>query len=114
MESTVYETHWAAIVRGERQPFVHVPYFFSDVFDLSYELWGDSEGATETITRGDAHTSSFSVWWLKGNRVICSFVMNRPDEERQIAPEWIKSKQSIPPERLADSNRPIKETLSSN
>ena len=32
--------HWASIVGGDRQPFVHVPYFFSDVFDLSYELWG--------------------------------------------------------------------------
>src|SRR5438445_3243661 len=45
--------HWANIVRGERQPFLHVPYFFSDVFDLSYELWGDAEGATQTVARGD-------------------------------------------------------------
>lgn len=33
--------HWARVVLGEKEPFVHVPYFFSDVFDLSYELWGD-------------------------------------------------------------------------
>ena len=52
---------------GERRPFLHVPYFFPDVFDLSYELWGDSEGATETIVRGDLGSSSFSVWWLKRN-----------------------------------------------
>jgi len=44
--------HWARIIGGERQPFLHVPYFFSDIFDLSYELWGDSEGATQTIARG--------------------------------------------------------------
>jgi len=99
--------YWARMITGDRQPFVHVPYFFSDVFDLSYELWGDSAGATENVIRGDAHTSSFSVWWLKNSRVVAAFVMNRPDEERQLAPEWIKSKAEVNPARLADSSRPL-------
>ena len=103
--------YWAAMVQGERQPFLHVPYFFSDVFDLSYELWGDSEGATQSIVRGDLSSSSFSIWWLKGDRLVAAFVMNRPDEERQCAPEWIKSKQTISVDRLKDQNRSIKEAI---
>lgn len=99
--------HWAHVVTGDRQPFVHVPYFFSDVFDLSYELWGDSAGASEVVIRGDAHTRSFSAWWLKGSRVMAAFVMNRPDEERQLAPEWIKSRHEIAAKRLADASRPL-------
>lgn len=99
--------HWAHVVTGDRQPFVHVPYFFSDVFDLSYELWGDASEATQNAIRGDAHTSSFSVWWLQGTRVVSAFVMNRPDEERQLAPEWIKSRREIDPARLADTKRPL-------
>lgn len=99
--------HWARVVTGDRQPFVHVPYFFSDVFDLSYELWGDSDGADEVPMRGDAHTSSFSAWWLKDSRVVAAFVMNRPDEERQLAPEWIKSKHQVAASRLADATRPL-------
>jgi NADPH-dependent 2,4-dienoyl-CoA reductase/sulfur reductase-like enzyme len=101
--------HWAAIVRGERQPFVHLPYFFSDIFDLSYELWGDSEGATQTITRGEMSGSSFSVWWLKRDRLVCAFAMNRPEEERQSAQDWIKSRESISAEHLAEENRPVQE-----
>ena len=31
--------HCAKAIMGDRQPFRHVPYFFSDVFDLSYEYW---------------------------------------------------------------------------
>jgi NADPH-dependent 2,4-dienoyl-CoA reductase/sulfur reductase-like enzyme len=96
--------HWAQVVTGDRQPFIHVPYFFSDVFDLSYELWGDSAGAGKVVIRGDAHTSSFSAWWLKDSRVVAAFVMNRPDEERQLAPEWIKSRHEIAANRLADPN----------
>jgi len=103
--------HWAAIVSGDRRPYLHVPYFFSDIFDLSYELWGDSEGATQAVTRGDQQSSSFSTWWLKGDRLIAAFVMNRPDEERQAAPEWIQSKQIISNERLKDQNRPVKEAI---
>lgn len=99
--------HWARVVSGDRQAFVHVPYFFSDVFDLSYELWGDSDGADQVAIRGDAHTSSFSAWWMKNSRVVAAFVMNRPDEERQLAPEWIKSKHQIAASRLADANRPL-------
>jgi NADPH-dependent 2,4-dienoyl-CoA reductase/sulfur reductase-like enzyme len=103
--------HWAGIIGGERRPFLRVPYFFSDVFDLSYELWGDSEGATQTIARGDLSSSSFSIWWLKRDRLIAAFVMNRPDEERQFAPEWIKSKQIISADRLKDQNRSIQEAI---
>ena len=103
--------HWASIIFGERRPFLHVPYFFSDVFDLSYELWGDSEGATQTIARGDLSSSSFSIWWLKRDCLIAAFVMNRPDEERQFAPEWIKSKQILSADRLKDHNRPIGEAI---
>jgi NADPH-dependent 2,4-dienoyl-CoA reductase/sulfur reductase-like enzyme len=101
--------HWASIVRGDRKPFLHVPYFFSDIFDLSYELWGDSEGATQTVSRGDLNSSSFSVWWLKRDRLVSAFVMNRPEDERQSAQDWIKSKQSISAERLRDENRRINE-----
>ena len=34
------------------QPFIHVPYFFSDVFDLSYEFWGDASGHDQVVYRG--------------------------------------------------------------
>jgi NADPH-dependent 2,4-dienoyl-CoA reductase/sulfur reductase-like enzyme len=104
--------HWARVVLGERKPFVHVPYFFSDVFDLSYELWGDSAGASDTAVRGDPNTSSFSVWWLKDNRVVAAFVMNRPDEERQVAPEWIESHQTVSRERLVDAKRSVRDAVS--
>ena len=101
--------YWAAVVRGDRKPFSHVPYFFSDVFDLSYELWGDSEGATQIVARGDLNTSSFSVWWLKEGRLVSAFAMNRPDEEREAAAQWIKAKQFVVPERLGDNHRAVKE-----
>src|SRR5437588_3271362 len=87
---------------GERTPFRHVPYFFSDVFDLSYEYWGDSSGADEIVHRGDVSGKSFSVWWLQQKRVIAAFTMNRPDEERDAAPKWIEARQSVSGAKLKD------------
>ena len=71
-------------------PFVHVPYFFSDVFDLSYEYWGDSSGATEVVHRADWDEKAIAAFWLNGNRMVAAFVMNRPDEERDLVQEWIR------------------------
>jgi NADPH-dependent 2,4-dienoyl-CoA reductase/sulfur reductase-like enzyme len=101
--------YWARFVLGDREPFVHVPYFFSDVFDLSYELWGDSDGATQRVVRGDLDSPKFSVWWLKQDRVVAAFVMNRPEEEREVVPEWIKRQQIVSPKWLRDQDRPVRE-----
>ena len=87
--------HCARILSGERAPFVHVPYFFSDVFDLSYEFWGDSSGADDILERGDLSSRSFSVWWLRQGRLVAAFIMNRPDEEREAAPRLIESREPV-------------------
>ena len=96
---------------GERVPFGHAPYFFSDVFDLSYEYWGDSSGADQIIDRGDLSTKSFSVWWLRQKTVVAAFTMNRPDEEREVAPKWIESRQTVSPGKLEDASQSISHAL---
>ena len=97
----------ARLLMGDRPPFRHVPYFFSDVFDLSYEYWGDSSGAEQVVHRGDDSSNSFSVWWLRQERVLAAFTMNRPDEERNVAPQWIESGQKVSPSALKDVSQPI-------
>src|SRR5215813_819198 len=97
----------AGSLMGDKTPFRHVPYFFSDVFDLSYEYWGDSSGADQVIHRGDLSSNSFSVWWLRQQQVVAAFTMNRPDEERNAAPNWIESGQRVSAAKLADESQPI-------
>ena len=97
----------ARVLMGERTPFKHVPYFFSDVFDLSYEFWGDPAGADAIVHRGDMASNSFSVWWLRQRHVVAAFTMNRPDEEREVAPKWIESKQAVSAVKLQDPSQPV-------
>ena len=99
--------HCGQTLMGERAVFRHVPYFFSDVFDLSYEFWGDPSGAEQIIHRGDVSTNSFSAWWLRQDIVVAAFAMNRPDEEREAAPKWIESKQRVSAGELRDASHSI-------
>jgi Reductase C-terminal len=96
---------------GKRISFKHVPYFFSDVFDLSYEYWGDSSGTDQIIYRGAFSSNSFSVWGLRQDAVVAAFTMNRPDEERGMAPKWIESGQPISAEKLKDASQSLATAL---
>jgi NADPH-dependent 2,4-dienoyl-CoA reductase/sulfur reductase-like enzyme len=101
--------HCARTLMGERAQFRHVPYFFSDVFDLSYEFWGDPAGAESVVHRGDLASASFSAWWLRGQRVVAAFAMKRPEEERDVAPRWIEARQRVSAARLADARTSIED-----
>jgi NADPH-dependent 2,4-dienoyl-CoA reductase/sulfur reductase-like enzyme len=93
--------HAARVLMGDRRPFVHVPYFFSDVFDLSYEFWGDTSEADGVQHHGDLSTSSFSAWWTKRDVLVAAFVMNRLDQEREQAPRLIEARAPLAPSLFA-------------
>jgi 3-phenylpropionate/trans-cinnamate dioxygenase ferredoxin reductase component len=99
--------HAARAMLGQREAFTHVPYFFSDVFDLSYEFWGDTDGSSEVLYRGDPTTRSFSAWWLRDGVVVGAFIMNRPAEERDAAPRWIAEGRRIATAALSNAGHAL-------
>jgi NADPH-dependent 2,4-dienoyl-CoA reductase/sulfur reductase-like enzyme len=92
---------------GAGESYRRVPYYFSDEFDLSFEYWGAQEGHDRAITRGSLDEKSASVWFLKGDRLLAAFVMNRPDEERELAERWIAEHTPVAAATLADASRPL-------
>jgi NADPH-dependent 2,4-dienoyl-CoA reductase/sulfur reductase-like enzyme len=88
---------------GKLQPFIHVPYFFSDVFDLSYEFWGDADGHDQVVYRGDMNQKQLSVWWLKKQALCAALIMNRPEEERALPPRWILRQPRLDPKALQNT-----------
>jgi NADPH-dependent 2,4-dienoyl-CoA reductase/sulfur reductase-like enzyme len=88
---------------GKFQPFTHVPYFFSDVFDLSYEFWGDADGHDQVVYRGNMNQKQLSVWWLKKQTLCAALIMNRPEEERAVAPRWILRRPRLDPRALQNA-----------
>jgi 3-phenylpropionate/trans-cinnamate dioxygenase ferredoxin reductase subunit len=88
---------------GHLQPFIHVPYFFSDAFDLSYEFWGDTDGHDQVVYRGNMNQRQLSVWWLKNKMLCAALIMNRPEEERVVAPRWILRRPRLDPKALQNA-----------
>ena len=99
--------HAAMVILGKQSVYDEVPYFFSDIFDLSYEFWGDPSAADHVVHRGDLLDGRFSVWWLKDSELQAAFVMNRPAEESAVAPDWIRSGVGVDTARLADDTQPL-------
>lgn len=81
---------------GKSDPFQQVPYLFSDMFDLSWEFWGDTEGASEALHVGDVEHGNFSTWWIQDGTVIGTFVLNRLDEERRRAQQCATERREVP------------------
>ena len=90
---------------GKIQPFIHVPYFFSDAFDLSYEFWGDATGYDQVVYRGNMYEKQFSVWWLKKQILCAALIMNRSEEERSVAPRWILRHLRLHPHALQSASK---------
>jgi NADPH-dependent 2,4-dienoyl-CoA reductase/sulfur reductase-like enzyme len=100
----------ARSMTGQEDPeYMMLPYFFSDVFDLSYEFWGDTDNADQIVLRGDVANNSFSVWWLNAEQVDAVFILNRPDEERELAPDWIRFRRRVTPRLLLDASQPLRQ-----
>lgn len=97
--------HAARVMTGRREAFKTVPYFFSDEFDLSWEFWGDPNGADDVITRGDFEQQSIGVWWVREQHLIATFLMNRPDAERDIAQHFTGHELSFSENMLEDANK---------
>jgi 3-phenylpropionate/trans-cinnamate dioxygenase ferredoxin reductase component len=66
---------------GEGGDYDVVPYFFSDLADwASLEYVGPAQDPDEEIWRGDRDSGEFSVWYLRGGKVVGALSVERSEE----------------------------------
>lgn len=95
--------------KRRRRHFITVPYYFSDIFDMSYEFWGDTSGAEQVIHRGDIRSGKFSVLWLRYGRLIAIFLTNATERERELLPTLIRERRQLPSFVFEDETRSLEE-----
>jgi 3-phenylpropionate/trans-cinnamate dioxygenase ferredoxin reductase subunit len=54
------------------------PWFWSDQYDVKLQTVGISEGADETVLRGDPGARKFSVWYFQRGRLLAVDAVNDP------------------------------------
>lgn len=76
---------------GEDRPYPTLPYFFSDLFDLSFEVWGDLSTWDETVVRGDVEGGSAGIYYFDGGTLTGVLVYGR-DAERKANQALVRAR----------------------
>lgn len=116
--------HWDNAIRqgelaalnmlGEKQAMAYVAYFFSDMFDLSWEWLGDNSDSDETVQRGVLDGDSAAIFYLRQDKMRAAFLLMPDQGDRQWVERQIKSGHDFGPNKkeLADPSFPLEEIAS--
>jgi 3-phenylpropionate/trans-cinnamate dioxygenase ferredoxin reductase subunit len=98
----------ARAMLGEEVAYDHVPYFYTDQYDLGMEYAGYVEpgGYDEVVVRGDLAGRKFVAFWLAGGRVKAGMNVNIWDVNKQIR-QLVRSGAVVDKARLADPDTPL-------
>ncbi len=100
-------------VLGHRQPYSGVSYFYSDVWNLHWQLIGDIEGSTQRIIRGSIEDGKFGILYVKDGYLQAMFLLGLPFREKRVAEKLIVQKTPIEDhlENLKDTSFPLNQLL---
>jgi 3-phenylpropionate/trans-cinnamate dioxygenase ferredoxin reductase subunit len=97
----------ASAMVGKPKPYVDVPWFWSDQYDLKLQIAGIAEPSDEKVLRGDPAARKFAVFHLRQG-VLSSVESINAAPEFMMGRQLIAKRARIAPERLADVNTPMK------
>ena len=91
---------------GAADPYTHMPYFFSDLFEYGYEAVGDVDASYETVEDWQKENEKGVIYYLKVSRCVGVLLLNvwdKCDAAREIIRG--RSSASVGAERYARPNR---------
>jgi 3-phenylpropionate/trans-cinnamate dioxygenase ferredoxin reductase subunit len=94
---------------GEGVAYRHIPYFWSDQYDLKLQYVGYTPTWDQIVVRGNP-PESFVAFYLLAGRVRAAFSSNR-QRDLVTLKKLIGADPLLPPDLLADDQRPLKELL---
>ncbi len=68
----------AACLTGKPQPYLAVPWFWTNQYDLKLQMAGTSEGFDAYAMRGDMENNKFSLFYFHNEKLIGVDAINRP------------------------------------
>lgn len=97
----------ASLVVAREQPCTAVPWFWSDQFDLKFQMAGLPVNGDEVVLRGDMTSDRFSVFYLRGGMLVASHSVNKPAEHMQSR-KLIAARARFSAAQLADESFDLK------
>lgn len=97
----------ASVVIGREQPNTAVPWFWSDQFDLKFQMAGLPLHGDEVVTRGDIASDKFSLFYLRDGVLVGAHSVNKPAEHVQSR-KLIAARAQPTAAQLADTSFDLK------
>lgn len=91
---------------GESVSYDHIPYFFSDQYEVGMEYSGYAPQWDEIVFRGERQDGEFIAFWLRDGIVAAGMNVNVWDVQEQIR-ALIRSRQPIDRGALSDPSTPL-------
>lgn len=100
----------ASSITGNHKPFVAVPWFWSDQYDLKLQIVGIREQYDEKIIRGNIKERKFSVLYLRNRKLISIECINQP-KDFIASKKLIQQKKALKQSYLANPEALLNENL---
>jgi 3-phenylpropionate/trans-cinnamate dioxygenase ferredoxin reductase subunit len=96
----------ARAMLGRDEPYDHVPYFFSDQYDVGMEYSGYAPRWDRVVFRGDPAGREFIAFWLQGDRLLAAMNVNVWDVSDALR-EVLAARVAVDDAALADPDVPL-------
>jgi len=97
----------AANMCGRPARHEHVPWFWSDQYDVKLQIAGLSEGYDRVVRRGEPDSGSFALYYLRGGELLAVDAISSP-RDFMTGRKWIAERKCPDPTKLADTSLDLK------
>ena len=87
---------------GEPSTYDEIPWFWSNQYDMNLQVVGIPDANATSIVRGSIEDGQFTVFQIKGERLVAAVGVNSPREVK-LAKRWMRSGKHPEPRHLQDS-----------
>ncbi|HEX9207379.1 MAG TPA: FAD-dependent oxidoreductase [Steroidobacteraceae bacterium] len=102
VDNAVEQAKTAAMnICGKPARHEHVPWFWSDQYDLKLQIAGLSTGYDQTVLRGDPDSGKFALYYLAQGELLAVDAVNSP-KDFMTGKKWIGERKRPDAARLAD------------
>lgn len=91
---------------GLAEPYLRIPYFYSDQYELGMEYAGHAVTWDRVVFRGEPASGAFLAFWLQEGRVVAGMNANLWGVNDAIA-ALVRTRQQVAIERLVDAAVPL-------
>jgi NADPH-dependent 2,4-dienoyl-CoA reductase/sulfur reductase-like enzyme len=76
-DNAITQGKWAGRnMAGAREPYTHLPYFFSDLFEFGYEAVGEVDSQLETVADWQKENDTGVIYYLKDGKIRGAMMCN--------------------------------------